>query len=48
MNQAIFRMGLSTEATSLYILLEHLSDGGVALSEENVAPMWNGNRRRDG
>jgi hypothetical protein len=42
MNQAIFRMGLSTEATSLYILLEHLSDGGATLTEDNVAPMWNG------
>lgn len=41
MNQAIFELGLSTEATSLYLLLVHLSDSGAPLNLENASNIWN-------
>lgn len=41
MNQAIFELGLGVEATSLYLLLVHLSDGGTPLTRQNAATIWN-------
>jgi hypothetical protein len=40
-NQAIFELGLGVEATSLYLLLVHLSDGGTPLTRANAATIWN-------
>jgi hypothetical protein len=34
-------MGLSVEATSLYLLMISLSDGGMVLARENLARYWN-------
>jgi hypothetical protein len=41
MEQKIFEIGLSTEGTSLYLMLVALSDQGTPLLKENMAPMWN-------
>lgn len=42
MDQRIFTMELSVEATSLYLLMVALGDGGAPLNRENVAEFWNG------
>ncbi len=41
MDRRIFEMGLSVEATSLYLLMESLSDSGVSLNRASVLPYWN-------
>lgn len=41
MDQAIFRLGLSVPATSLYLLLDSLSDSGAPLTRETVLRFWN-------
>lgn len=42
MDQRIFELKLSVEATSLYLLMVGLADGGASLSLQTVAPFWNG------
>lgn len=42
MDRAIFDLNVSVEATSLYILLCALMDGGQAPSLENAFPKWTG------
>ncbi|MFH1035845.1 MAG: hypothetical protein V1806_15165 [Pseudomonadota bacterium] len=42
MEQRIFEMGLSVPATSLYLLLVSLSDGGAPLTRDNARSIWNG------
>jgi len=41
MEQRIFDLNLSVEATSLYLLLVSLADGGVLLDEKNISRFWN-------
>ncbi|MBI5522537.1 MAG: hypothetical protein HY910_07915 [Desulfarculus sp.] len=41
MEQRIFEMGLSVPATSLYLLLVALSDGGATLNRANALNFWN-------
>lgn len=41
MDQHIFELGLSVEATSLYLLLCPLAEGGVPLNRAGVTPFWN-------
>ncbi len=41
MDQKIFTMGLSVEATSLYLLMVSLSDAGTPLSLESCRHFWN-------
>ncbi|MBI4800498.1 MAG: hypothetical protein HY794_17555 [Desulfarculus sp.] len=41
MEQRIFEMGLSVPATSLYLLLVALSDGGTTLNRANALNFWN-------
>lgn len=41
MDQAIFRLGLSVPATSLYLLMDSLSDSGAPLTRETVLRFWN-------
>lgn len=41
MDQRIFELGLSVEATSLYLLLCPLAEGGAALTRQNVMSYWN-------
>jgi hypothetical protein len=41
MDQRIFDLKLSVEATSLYLLLVALSDAGTPLNQENAARFWN-------
>jgi len=40
-DQRIFKMGLSVEATSLYLLMISLSDGGMVLARGTLARYWN-------
>jgi hypothetical protein len=42
MDRAIFDLNVSVEATSLYILLCALMDGGQAPTLENAIPKWTG------
>ena len=42
MDQRIFELNLSVEATSLYLLAVSLSDGGALLDRENISRFWNG------
>ena len=42
MDQRIFNLGLTVEATSLYLLMVSLSDGGTVLTRANMEPFWNG------
>ena len=42
MDRAIFDVPISVEATSLYILLCALMDGGQAPTLENALPKWTG------
>jgi hypothetical protein len=41
MDQKIFTMGLSVEATSLYLLMVSLSDAGTPLTPETCSQFWN-------
>lgn len=41
MDQRIFDMELSVEATSLYLLIVSLLDGGAAVNRDIVANLWN-------
>ncbi len=41
MDQKIFTMGLSVEATSLYLLMVSLSDAGTPLTLESCNQFWN-------
>ena len=41
MDQKIFTMGLSVEATSLYLLMVSLSDAGTPLTLESCSQFWN-------
>jgi hypothetical protein len=41
MEQRIFDMKLSVEATSLYLLLVALSDAGTPLNRDNAMRFWN-------
>lgn len=42
MDQRIFELNLSVEATSLYLLAVSLADGGAPLDQENISRFWNG------
>ncbi|MFP3870591.1 MAG: hypothetical protein ACLFVT_06905 [Syntrophobacteria bacterium] len=42
MSQKIFRMNLSVEATSAYILICTLAEGGAPVTIESVESFWNG------
>jgi uncharacterized membrane protein len=44
MNQAIFRIGLSVETISVYILCCGFKDDGVAISDKNLLGVWNGTK----
>jgi Fic family protein len=41
MDQKIFTMGLTVEATSLYLLMVSLSDAGTPLTLESCRQFWN-------
>ncbi|MFZ5587777.1 MAG: hypothetical protein ACOZHQ_17800 [Thermodesulfobacteriota bacterium] len=41
MDQQIFKLGLSVPATSLYLLIDSLSDSGARLNRETVLKVWN-------
>jgi hypothetical protein len=42
MNQKIFSMNLSVEATSAYILICSLAEGGAPVTIESLGSFWNG------
>lgn len=42
MNQLIFRLGLSVETVSVYLLCCGLADAGRAVTTENLEEIWNG------
>lgn len=42
MNPEIFRLGLTTEAVSLYLILEYLVMAEQPLTHENFRSRWNG------
>lgn len=42
MEQKIFKMGLSTEAVSLYLLCCHLVDSNAPISIAKLRDIWNG------
>ena len=42
MNQLIFRMGLSVETISLYLLCCGLMDAGKSITTRNLEEIWNG------
>ncbi len=41
MDQRIFQLGLSVEATSLYLLMVPLSDSGAVLDRPTMLRFWN-------
>lgn len=41
MDQSIFKMGLSVEGTSLYLLMVSLADGGALLDRPLLERFWN-------
>lgn len=41
MDQTIFRIGLSTEAISTYLLCCSLADDGTSISTKNLISVWN-------
>lgn len=41
MDRKIFEMSLSVEATSLYLLLVPLAEGGVPLNRDSAMRFWN-------
>ena len=50
MNQMIFKMGLSVETISVYLLCCSLEDSGSAISTKNLLGIWNSTKAalRDG
>ena len=44
MNQNIFRLGLSVETISIYLLCCSFSDDGAVISTRNLLGVWNGTR----
>ena len=42
MEQKIFKMGLSTEAVSLYLLCCHLVDADTPITTNELQDIWNG------
>lgn len=42
MNQEIFKLGLSVETISVYLLCCALSDEGSVISTKNLLGVWNG------
>lgn len=44
MNQAIFKIGLSVETISVYILCCGFKDDGVVISDKNLLGVWNGTK----
>jgi hypothetical protein len=46
MDQEIFKLGLSVEATSLYILLCSVMDQGLEPTLENLRPRWAGGEEK--
>lgn len=42
MNQQIFRLGLSVETISVYLLCCGLEDNGAVISTRNLLGVWNG------
>jgi len=44
MNQDIFRLGLSVETISVYLLCCSFSDNGAVISTKNLLGVWNGTR----
>jgi len=45
MSQKIFKMKLSVETVSLYLICSSLADRGVALSTKNIRDLWNGTEK---
>jgi hypothetical protein len=45
MDRKIFTLNLSVEATSAYILVCSLVDGGAPATVESLGPFWNGPRQ---
>lgn len=43
-NQDIFRLGLSVETISVYLLCCGFSDDGTVISTRNLLGVWNGTR----
>ena len=43
MNQEIFKLGLSVETISVYLLCCGLADQGAIISTKNLLGVWNGN-----
>jgi DNA-binding PadR family transcriptional regulator len=41
MEHMIFQLGLSVEAVSLYILLDHFEDSGKSITREILLTKWN-------
>lgn len=48
MNRQIFNIGLTTEGTSLYLLLCGLNDEGASLTTNTVLSVWTGTREAFG
>jgi hypothetical protein len=44
MKQMIFKMGLSMETISVYLLCCAFSDSGSTISTKNLSGVWNGDR----
>ncbi len=42
MNQMIFKIGLSVETISVYLLCCGLADAGNAITSKHLAEVWNG------
>ena len=42
MDRKIFRLNLSVEATSAYILISNLADSGTPITIESARTFWNG------
>jgi hypothetical protein len=42
MNQQIFKLNLSTESVSAYLLCCGLADDGKSISTKNLMEIWNG------
>ena len=42
MSQKIFKLGLSVETVSVYLICCNLSDNNTVISTKNLSSMWNG------
>jgi len=42
MNQEIFKLDLTVETVSVYLICCNLSDNNTAISTKNLSSMWNG------